>query len=173
MLKKYIRPVSCQVAPGSPILVKYGNHNNHDLLLAYGFTVHNNSRDRFGFPCDIGFILVCGPQREQCQAQCYWLYCIATPTRLLNTSWLYCCATKRRHAVPSCSMCCCQCWTDCSRGNGDIYVMLNAMTNKHICLHFPMLAGVSTKPTILCTCVSCAGCHFAICWRSSTSHQAF
>ncbi len=50
-----------QVAAGDAIQLKYGSHDNHNLLLSYGFVVPGNTHDRYTFQLDLDFILVGAP----------------------------------------------------------------------------------------------------------------
>lgn len=38
--------------------LKYGNHDNHNLLLSYGFVLPDNPADRFSMPLDLDLVLV-------------------------------------------------------------------------------------------------------------------
>jgi histone-lysine N-methyltransferase SETD3 len=44
-------------AAGSAVLLKYGSHDNHDLLLSYGFLLPDNPHDRFALEFEAGWVL--------------------------------------------------------------------------------------------------------------------
>jgi hypothetical protein len=50
--------VLCQVSAGAPILLKYGSHDNANLLLSYGFVLPDNPADSFAWPLDMELLLV-------------------------------------------------------------------------------------------------------------------
>jgi hypothetical protein len=46
------------VSAGSPILLKYGSHDNANLLLSYGFVLPDNPADSYAWPLDMELLLV-------------------------------------------------------------------------------------------------------------------
>eukprot|EP00775_Hariotina_reticulata_P010558 gene10558-10718_t len=47
-----------QMPAGAPILLKYGSHDNANLLLSYGFVLPDNPADRYSFTLDMDLLLV-------------------------------------------------------------------------------------------------------------------
>lgn len=47
-----------QIQPGSPLKLKYGVHDTHNLLLTYGFITPNNPSDRFEFTFSLAILMV-------------------------------------------------------------------------------------------------------------------
>lgn len=45
-----------EIKAGEPLLLTYGPHDNHHLLLSYGFTMDNNPADRFWFDLDVDLL---------------------------------------------------------------------------------------------------------------------
>jgi hypothetical protein len=56
--KTYSTVVLRQVSAGSPILLKYGFHDNANLLLSYGFVLADNPADSYAWPLDMELLLV-------------------------------------------------------------------------------------------------------------------
>lgn len=51
-----------RISAGQPIYLKYGSHDNRDLLLSYGFVVQDNPFNTFQFDFDVDVVLQCVEQ---------------------------------------------------------------------------------------------------------------
>jgi hypothetical protein len=76
-----------QVSAGSPILLKYGSHDNANLLLSYGFVLPDNPADAFAWPLDMELLLV-SRMNTWTASWCCYCSCMGLQCRVGLTLWI-------------------------------------------------------------------------------------